>query len=62
VVFPALPSSSLICMRAIQITRFGGPEVLEIVDVAEPPPGPGQQPYDVSTAGINCADTHHSLS
>ncbi len=49
-------------MRAIQITRFGGPEVLEIVDVAEPTPGPGQQLYDVSTAGINYADTHHSLS
>lgn len=49
-------------MRAIQITRFGGHEVLEIVDVAEPPPGPGQQLYDVSTVGINYTDTHHSLS
>ena len=47
-------------MRAVQITRFGGPEVLEIVDV--PTPGPGQQLYDVSTAGINYADTHHVLS
>ena len=46
-------------MRAVQITRFGGPEVLEIVDVPEPTPGPGQQLYDVSTAGINYADTHH---
>ena len=43
----------------MQITRFGGPEVLEIVDVPEPAPGPGQQLYDVSTAGINYADTHH---
>jgi NADPH:quinone reductase len=25
-------------MRAVQITRFGGPEVLEIVDVPEPAP------------------------
>ena len=49
-------------MRAVQITRFGGPEVLEIVDVPEPPPGPGQQLYDVSTAGLNFADTHHRLS
>jgi NADPH:quinone reductase-like Zn-dependent oxidoreductase len=49
-------------MRAVQITRFGGPEVLEIVDVPEPTPGPGQQLYDVSTAGLNFADTHHSLS
>jgi NADPH2:quinone reductase len=45
-------------MRAVQITRFGGPEVLEIVDVPPPTPGPGQQLYEVSTAGINYADTH----
>src|SRR5688572_11115974 len=45
-------------MRAVQITRFGGPEVLEIVDVPEPTPGPGQQLYEVSTAGVNFADTH----
>src|SRR6476620_925331 len=45
-------------MRAVQITRFGGPEVLDIVDVPEPTPGPGQQLYDVSTAGLNFADTH----
>jgi NADPH:quinone reductase len=49
-------------MRAVQITRFGGPEVLEIVDVPEPTPGPGQQLYDVSTAGVNYADTHQQLS
>jgi NADPH:quinone reductase-like Zn-dependent oxidoreductase len=48
-------------MRAVQITRFGGPEVLEIVDVPEPTPAPGQQLYDVSTAGLNFADTHHRL-
>jgi hypothetical protein len=34
-------------MRAVQITRFGGPEVLELVDVPEPEAGPGQQLYDV---------------
>jgi len=45
-------------MRAVQITRFGGPEVLDIVDVPEPTPGPGQQLYDVSTAGLNFADNH----
>jgi NADPH2:quinone reductase len=26
-------------MPAVQITRFGGPEVLDIVDVPEPVPG-----------------------
>ena len=45
-------------MRAVQITRFGGPEVLELVDIPEPTPGTGQKLYDVSTAGINFADTH----
>jgi NADPH:quinone reductase-like Zn-dependent oxidoreductase len=49
-------------MRAVQITRFGGPEVREIVDVPEPEAGPNQQVYDVSTAGVNYADTHHPLS
>jgi NADPH:quinone reductase-like Zn-dependent oxidoreductase len=45
-------------MRAVQITRFGGPEVLEVTDVPEPEPAEGQRLYDVSTAGINFADTH----
>jgi NADPH:quinone reductase-like Zn-dependent oxidoreductase len=49
-------------MRAGQITRFRGPEVLDIVDVPKPTPGPGQRVYDVSTAGLNFADTHHHLS
>jgi NADPH:quinone reductase-like Zn-dependent oxidoreductase len=49
-------------MRAVQITRFGDPEVLDVVDIAEPEADPGQQLYDVSTAGINHADIHHRLS
>jgi len=52
--------ASLPC--AVQITRFGGPEVLDVVDIAEPEAGPGQKLYDVSTAGVNYADTHQSLS
>jgi NADPH:quinone reductase-like Zn-dependent oxidoreductase len=46
-------------MRAVQITRFGGPEVLEVVDLPDPVPGDGQQLYEVSAAGVNFADTHH---
>jgi NADPH2:quinone reductase len=45
-------------MRGVQITRFGGPEVLEVVDLPEPEPGEGQQVFEVSAAGINFADTH----
>ncbi|WP_369134311.1 zinc-binding alcohol dehydrogenase family protein [Modestobacter sp. I12A-02662] len=47
-------------MRAVQITRFGGPEVLDVVDLPDPVPGEGQQLYDVSAAGINFADTHQT--
>jgi NADPH2:quinone reductase len=45
-------------MRAVQITRFGGPEVLDVVDLPDPTPGEGQRLYDVAAAGINFADTH----
>ncbi|HEX2072675.1 MAG TPA: NADPH:quinone oxidoreductase family protein [Geodermatophilus sp.] len=45
-------------MRAVQITRFGGPEVLDVVDLPDPVPGPGQELFDVTAAGVNYADTH----
>jgi NADPH:quinone reductase-like Zn-dependent oxidoreductase len=45
-------------MPAVRITRFGGPEVLEIVGMPDPEAGPGQQ-LDVSTAGPNVADIRH---
>ncbi len=53
---------SLAGMRAVEITRFGGPEVLDVVDLPDPELGPGQRVFAVSTAGINFADTHHCLS
>ena len=59
---PEASSPGLTDVRAVQITRFGGPEVLDIVDLPDPTPSEGQQLYDVSTAGINFADTHHALS
>jgi NADPH2:quinone reductase len=46
-------------MRAVQITRFGDPEILDVLDVPQAAAGPGQTLYDVSTAGLNFADTHH---
>ncbi len=45
-------------MRAVQITRFGGPEVLELVHVADPVAADGLQVLEVSSAGVNYADTH----
>ncbi|GAA3763512.1 NADPH2:quinone reductase [Spinactinospora alkalitolerans] len=47
-------------MRAIQITEFGGPEVLGLADVPEPEAGPGEVPVEVSRAGVNYADTHQA--
>ncbi|MGR7026738.1 Zn-dependent oxidoreductase [Geodermatophilus sp. URMC 62] len=49
-------------MRAVQITEFGGPEVLNVVDLPDPVPGDGQQLYEVSSSGVNYADTHHLMS
>jgi NADPH:quinone reductase len=45
-------------MRACQIHEFGGPEVLQVVDVPEPEPGEGEVLIKVSRAGMNFADTH----
>ncbi|HMG64080.1 MAG TPA: NADPH:quinone oxidoreductase family protein, partial [Streptosporangiaceae bacterium] len=45
-------------MRAIQITEFGGPEVLRLAELPEPMAKPGQLLIDVAAAGVNFADTH----
>jgi NADPH:quinone reductase len=48
-------------VRAIRITRFGGPEVLELVDdQPEPEAFPGGVVLDVTAAGLNYADTHQA--
>jgi len=47
-------------VRAIQITQFGGPEVLTPTELPDPTPGPGQLLLDVSRAGVNYADTHQA--
>ncbi|MFI2372417.1 zinc-binding alcohol dehydrogenase family protein [Streptomyces sp. NPDC018833] len=44
-------------MRAIRFSRFGGPEVLETVEVPDPVPGPGEVLITVEAAGVNYADT-----
>jgi NADPH2:quinone reductase len=43
-------------MRAIQVERHGGPEVLELREVPEPLPGPGEVRVRVAAAGQNYAD------
>lgn len=44
-------------MRAIQISEFGGPEVMELVEIPDPVPGPDQTLVEVRRAGVNFADT-----
>jgi synaptic vesicle membrane protein VAT-1 len=43
-------------MRAVWITRPGGPEALEVRETADPEPGPGQVRIRVRAAGLNFAD------
>ena len=47
-------------MKAIEIERFGGPEVLKLVDRPTPVAGPGAALIEVSRAGVNYADTHQA--
>src|SRR5882724_6394082 len=43
-------------MKAVQISRFGGPEVLEIVELPTPAPAAGQLLVRNRAIGINLAD------
>ncbi|WP_426565059.1 NADP-dependent oxidoreductase [Angustibacter sp. McL0619] len=43
-------------MKAARFSRFGGPEVLEIVDLPDPHAGPGQVRVGVRAAGVNPSD------
>ena len=45
-------------MKAVQITEFGGPEVLTNTDLPDPEPGDGEVLVDVARIGVNFADTH----
>lgn len=44
-------------MRAVGITEFGGPEVLQIVEKPVPEPGPGEVRIRVAAATVNPTDT-----
>ncbi len=43
-------------MKAVRFSQFGGPEVLEIVDLPDPHAGPGQIRVAVHAAGVNPSD------
>lgn len=44
-------------MRAVWLTKFGGPEVLVAREAPDPEPGPGQALVDVAYAGITFIET-----
>lgn len=43
-------------MKAARFSRFGGPEVLELVDLPDPHPGPGEVRIAVRAASVNASD------
>ena len=43
-------------MRAVIASAAGGPEVLTVVELPDPVPGPGEVVLDVAAAGLNRAD------
>jgi NADPH2:quinone reductase len=45
-------------MKAIQVTRYGGPEVLALEDVDVPQPGSGEVLIELEFAGVNFIDVY----
>ena len=46
-------------MKAIRFETTGGPEVLTLVDLPTPEPGPGQILIRQQAIGVNFIDTYH---
>lgn len=47
-------------MKAIQISEFGGPDVMKLLELPDPVPGDGEVLLNVTAVGINYADTHQT--
>jgi NADPH2:quinone reductase len=45
-------------MQAVQVQKYGGPEVLTLVDIAVPKPKPNEVMVKVSAAGVNFIDVY----
>jgi NADPH2:quinone reductase len=46
-------------MQAIRVSRTGGPEVLEFVEVEKPKPAAGQLLVNIEAIGVNFIDVYH---
>jgi NADPH2:quinone reductase len=45
-------------MKAIKVSEFGGPEVMHLVDLSDPIPNENEELINVTSIGVNYADTH----
>jgi NADPH2:quinone reductase len=45
-------------MRAIRVTEFGGPEVMKLVEIDDPVPGPGEVCVRLHAAGVNPVEAY----
>jgi NADPH:quinone reductase len=52
------PTAKEITMKAIQIQKPGGPEVLTLVDIPAPKPKPNEAVIKISAAGVNFIDVY----
>ena len=50
------PCGKLLLVKAIVISRLGGPEALEVREVPDPEPSAGKELVDVQAGGLNFAD------
>jgi NADPH2:quinone reductase len=46
-------------MKAIQVSRVGGPEVLELADIPAPEPKPSEAVVQIKAAGVNFIDVYY---
>jgi len=46
-------------MKAIQVDKFGAPDVLDYRDVPRPEPAPGEILVEIEAAGVNFIDIYH---
>ena len=46
-------------IKAVEISAFGGPDVMQLVDRPLPAPGPGEVRVRLAVIGVNLIDTYH---